>query len=161
MCLDVHSAPPNLLIAMSALTADEWRYPLIAVGLCGVLFAALLLSVPRWGRLLLMRRMLTPPLLLAATAYLFALHDHWGNMAVSWSSRIRSQPGFLPCQISQVDDLFYQTRSATIIVWFAAIAALFLSYATLDRALELHRAVRDVHKAHTRREGWPPVTDMS
>ncbi len=160
MCPDVRSAPPNLLVAMRALTADEWRYPLIAVGLCGMIFVALLLSVPRWGRLLLMRRMLTPPLLLAATAYLFALYDHWSDMVVSWSSRIHSQPGFLPCQISQVDGLFYQKRSASLVVWFAAIAALFLSYATLTRALELHRAVRDVHKAHKRREGWPPVTDM-
>lgn len=49
MCPDVHSAPPNLLIAMSALTTDEWLYPLLAVGLCGVVFALLLLSVPQWG----------------------------------------------------------------------------------------------------------------
>ncbi len=153
MCPDVRSAPPNLLIAMSALTTAEWRYPLIAVGLCGVLYAALLLSVPRWGRLLLMRRMIVPPMLLSATAYLFALHDHWGAMAVSWSSRILSQPGLLPCQITQVDHLFSQTANASSVVFYAGIVALFLTLATLQRTTELHRAVRDVHKAHKRREG--------
>lgn len=112
------------------------------------------------GRLLLMRRMLAAPILLAMTAYLFTLSDNWRAIALNWSGQILSQPGIHPCQISQIDHLFYQARNGASILWFAGIATMFLSYATFSRALELHRAVRDVHKAQKRRESWPPVTDM-
>lgn len=142
MCPDLEAAPPNVLLAMSLLTTDEWLFPLVALCSCGLFSALLLWRIPQWAQASLVRRLCAGSLMLVIAAYLHALSDSWGQLLVGWHSQRLSQPGFMTCQLTQLDSEFYRAESTSEWATMMMLALIFLAGLVLAGALKLHRTAR-------------------
>lgn len=142
MCPDLNIAPPDVLIAIASFSVSDWLYPACALLVCIALFALLLWRAPRWACKWLIRRFSAVSILLIAAAFLYSLAGRWDRLLLDWHGRVIFQPGFLLCQLSQLDTEYYRTETASLLLSVIMYALIVLAGIILYRAMRLYRVAR-------------------
>jgi len=137
MCPSLDSSPPDVLAAIFTLPPSLWRYPLVMLLGCAILFTVLLWRTPQWAQGPLVRRFSIVTIMLVTAMYLYTLGVRWGDVLTTWHNQVMQRSGFLTCQLTQLDSEYYQAMRTSQMVDIIMVALLFLAGLIGSRALRL------------------------
>lgn len=139
MCPHLTSSPPDVVAAMLSPSIYQWIAPFLILSGCGLLFAMLVWLAPRWARGALALRFSVVALLLSGAGYSYALGDRWGALIFQWHNQVLSQQGFMACQFSELDSVYYRAANTSGLVYDLMFGLMLLAGLVLYRAMALHR----------------------
>lgn len=142
MCPPITSSPPDVVTAMLSPNTYQWITPCVILGGCGLLFAALVWQAPRWAQGALALRFSVVTLLLSGAGYSYALGDRWEALLSQWYHQVLSQQGFMVCQFSALDSVYYKAATTDGLVSVVMIALMLLAGLLLYRSIVLYRIAR-------------------